>query len=541
MRETILTDKIKDELERLSGEGLMYGILEAIENFAGEGVEKGYFTKEDVLDDMEISLWIAYADMNIAEYDRYVHAEKWLKRTEIRARGCGVWYYRYSVALMYLGRPDEALDYAEKGAQEEPAYPWIWLQLAALRAHAGRVPEALSAIEKGLELVPGDYEFLRRRGEIEAGRSLEEMENHYIDEDADRALSALDENSDNRFLKNVSVSTILEDPERLSRVKNILGAENWEPGVYCYFSMRPGGVPLSCRFELNEAGASKFEPGWLENFMALFGELEEKGAAAVKAACGEEAPLEGVSFSQDRSFMFRYAYGPDAPGFYVRFGRDFTVRGGVYADEQADRPAYSTPEKETVRAHIEKYFGGVSKISAESLYTGGRIEICLIPPAPERYYYTLVTCGMGAFKMNVPEELAGEAPQRAELAICLPADWKIDGKEEEWYWPVRCLLVLAGLPAREDSWLGLGHTVPRGGSFAGNTALSGVILTRPQDAAPGCEICLLPDGEEVAFYQIIPLYEEEMDYKITEGADALMERLADTDHVVDIKRGNVIF
>ncbi|MFR1803294.1 MAG: hypothetical protein ACLSWS_14820 [Faecalispora jeddahensis] len=30
------------------------------------------------------------------------------------------WYYRYSVALMYCGRLEEALEYAEQGAQQEP-------------------------------------------------------------------------------------------------------------------------------------------------------------------------------------------------------------------------------------------------------------------------------------------------------------------------------------------------------------------------------------------------------------------------------------
>ena len=30
---------------------------------------------------------------------------------------------------MHGGRLEEAFSYAEKGAQEEPDYPWIWLQV----------------------------------------------------------------------------------------------------------------------------------------------------------------------------------------------------------------------------------------------------------------------------------------------------------------------------------------------------------------------------------------------------------------------------
>ena len=61
------------------------------------------------------------------------------------------------------------------------------------------------------------------------------------------------------------------------------------------------------------------------------------------------------------------------------------------------------------------------------------------PPSDERDYYTLVTMGMGAHRMNVPEELAEYKLERAELAIALPPDWKLDEeslKDELWYWPI---------------------------------------------------------------------------------------------------------
>ena len=81
-----------------------------------------------------------------------------------------------------------------------------------------------------------------------------------------------------------------------------------------------------------------------------------------------------------------------------------------------------------------------------------------MPPSEERDYYTLVTMGMGAHRMNVPEELAEYKLERAELAIALPADWKLDQesmKDEKWYWPIRLLKSLARLPINCDSWLGM--------------------------------------------------------------------------------------
>ena len=92
------------------------------------------------------------------------------------------------------------------------------------------------------------------------------------------------------------------------------------------------------------------------------------------------------------------------------------------------------------------------------------VDICIVPPTEERDYYTLVTMGMGAHRMNVPEELAEYKLERAELAIALPADWKLDQesmKDEKWYWPIRLLKSLARLPINCDSWLGHGHTVEK--------------------------------------------------------------------------------
>ena len=100
-------------------------------------------------------------------------AAQWMPYSEKYARGCGTWYYRYSAALTYCGRLDEALEYAEKGAVEEPGYPWIWLQLGKLRSHFGDREGALEAARRGLALEPEDYEFLTLQQEILEGRSLE--------------------------------------------------------------------------------------------------------------------------------------------------------------------------------------------------------------------------------------------------------------------------------------------------------------------------------------------------------------------------------
>ena len=59
--------------------------------------------------------------------------------------------------------------------------------------------------------------------------------------------------------------------------------------------------------------------------------------------------------------------------------------------------------------------------------------------------------------------------ERAELAIALPPDWKLDEeslKDERWYWPIGLLKVLARLPISNDTWLGCWHTLDKQSPFA---------------------------------------------------------------------------
>ena len=180
-----------------------------------------------------------------------------------------------------------------------------------------------------------------------------------------------------------------------------------------------------------------------------------------------------------------------------------------------------------IEQHIKNTFGEFENVFHELVSPDIHVDICVVPPSDERDYYTLVTMGMGAHRMNVPEELAEYKLERAELAIALPPDWKLDEeslKDERWYWPSGLLKVLARLPISNDTWLGFGHTMDKQSPFAEDTKLTAAILTGPQGVEEGGEVCTLPSGEEVNFYQVIPLYHNEMEYKMEHDADALQRR-----------------
>ena len=198
-------------------------------------------------------------------------------------------------------------------------------------------------------------------------------------------------------------------------------------------------------------------------------------------------------------------------------------------DEETGVPeVYTEEEMEAVEGHIQQYFGEFENVFHELSSPDIHVDICVVPPSEKRDYYTLVTMGMGAHRMNVPEELAEYKLERAELAIALPGNWKLkreDLKNERWYWPIRLLKTLARLPIASDTWLGFGHTMDNEEDFAKGTKLCAAILTGPQDTEDGSEVCILPSGEEVNFYQVIPLYREELEYKMEHDADALLDKM----------------
>ena len=191
---------------------------------------------------------------------------------------------------------------------------------------------------------------------------------------------------------------------------------------------------------------------------------------------------------------------------------------------------YSESELNTVRKHIEEYFGPCANIFREIISPDIHVDILTIEPTPERNYYVLVTMGMGARKMSTPAELRKYKLERAEIMVCLPPDWKMnDLEDEKWYWPLRWLKILARLPCEENSWLGWGHTIPNDGPFADNTRLSAIMLIYPAAFGEDSFACTMPNGDEVNFYQMIPLYNEEIEYKLQHDAEALLDLMDDDD------------
>ena len=514
-----------------------YGrMLDYLLGFIRKGIEAGRFSERQARQDLQIALWYAYACNNIGEYEYYYRTISWMPDSERSAAGCGTWYYRYSCALMYCGRLEEARDFAERGLREEPDYPWGWLQAAKLRAYFGDRAGALAAVEQGLALEPGDYEFLTLRQEIREGASLEQMEYHWINPSADRRLQeGLDQDADE---KQRAISCITTDAEGLKRFFAIFrpDPEDYEGNApYCVFHRTVQGRRVEVVFRMNEAGLSKLRADWLQTQRDR---LDSGRWLTLPMEEGEAGVLEAVLFGLDYQVCLVCRAGGRGLRLWLNQEGDPDPATVEYLEEQeASAPPeyYTSEEMEAVEEHISECFGPVEHVFHELVSPDIHVDVCVVEPAEERDYITLVTMGMGAHRMNLPEELASQGLERAELAIALPPDWPLDEesmKEERWYWPVRLLKTLARLPIECDTWLGWGHTMDNQQPFAEDTELCGAILIAPQGAAEGAESCVLPNGEPVNFYQVIPLYRSEMEFKQGCSAEELLDRLEGVSFVV---------
>ncbi|MDR1571333.1 MAG: suppressor of fused domain protein [Clostridiales Family XIII bacterium] len=209
----------------------------------------------------------------------------------------------------------------------------------------------------------------------------------------------------------------------------------------------------------------------------------------------------------------------------------------------ADPPehCYTKEEERLLDAQAAEHFGRSARLLREPYPRGIRADIRVIAPAPGRNFQTLMTRGMGAFVMDIPDELIDCELERAELMLCLPAGWKAGRAGESWRWPVEWLRALAHMPAESGAWLGWGHVIPAGEPLGRGAGFTGLLLTDPIAFSEEASFCEMPDGTVVNIYQAIPLYDGEIAYRQAQGTDALLalfeQRLGrDALAVIDTKR-----
>jgi len=196
---------------------------------------------------------------------------------------------------------------------------------------------------------------------------------------------------------------------------------------------------------------------------------------------------------------------------------------------------------EEIEAHLAKHIGPMHTVFHEIVSDLVHLDVLWVQATPERPFHLLVTSGMGDLPMSVPEGL--EEFRHAEVFMALPPDWKVGEDAEEHHWPIRWLKQIGRLPHEYQTWIGNGHTIPNGDppETIANTKFVGVMATGHYPFPDEFFRLTTKDGASICFYQLLPLYAEEMDLKLEKGSEEILERFDKNNIglVLDTQRRNV--
>jgi uncharacterized protein len=200
-----------------------------------------------------------------------------------------------------------------------------------------------------------------------------------------------------------------------------------------------------------------------------------------------------------------------------------------------------TDEPTAIVRHIEEHLGKPEPLVLREIVPGE--PSIALHVVRLRHKLALVTEGMSSRPMKVPR--GGEAYRFAELVMYLPAKWPLTEealRDPNHFWPVEWLRKIARYPHDHKTWLGGKVAVIANGE-------------PPEPLAPATKMtCLLvvagggdfgrlalPDGRQIVFYEVFPLYTEERDLEKDKGTEALLQLFEKNriKPIVDMDRKNV--
>lgn len=210
---------------------------------------------------------------------------------------------------------------------------------------------------------------------------------------------------------------------------------------------------------------------------------------------------------------------------------DFFELSTEFHEDNIDMPVEEAPNMlMALDYHIDRFFNNEDVVVWKDKRSDEqRIDIFHIKPNEERNYNLLLTFGMSRQPMNVPAGF--EQFSYGELAIILPVDWDLSSeglKDPNNYWPVLWLKNLARIPVQDNSWLCYGHSIPHGNPSKqiADTEFEGVVIMDSATLPEEFQEMKLGD-DALYIYTVIPVYPEEMEYKIKNDINSLRNAFAD--------------
>ncbi len=193
--------------------------------------------------------------------------------------------------------------------------------------------------------------------------------------------------------------------------------------------------------------------------------------------------------------------------------------------------------KNKIEGHIEIYnhqeflelddyivdkFGEVETVLQENVSWDIKVDLYIIKPTKDRNFYTVVTNGMGAHKMSIDCDDDVNEYTNAELVLYMPPTWNYKSELHSDTWPLFLLQNLSRVPINNLTWLGSGHTISNGESYSDDVKYNNALLLYTSDKDGNPTGLTLSSGKYINFYMIVPLYEEECQFKIEKGLSELL-------------------
>ncbi|MGB0932706.1 MAG: suppressor of fused domain protein [Lishizhenia sp.] len=144
----------------------------------------------------------------------------------------------------------------------------------------------------------------------------------------------------------------------------------------------------------------------------------------------------------------------------------------------------------------------------------------------------IMTNGLFHKNMPVPEKLKGR--NRCELYFCLPDYWDWEDVENpQMNWVFTWIQKFAKHLLENDTWYGPGHSFPAGKppmAISKTMQQSYFMLSDPLLLEAELEPVSLQSNEEVSFYGIIPIFEDEFDFKVAKTTAKFLKKFTAKRH-----------
>ena len=211
--------------------------------------------------------------------------------------------------------------------------------------------------------------------------------------------------------------------------------------------------------------------------------------------------------------------------------------------------SYTPYEAQTIQDHIIEHYGNISRTVTVKECESLDLKLYVIEPTKERDFYTVITSGMGAYQMDIPDDFKDGNVDRIELLIYLGSNWDIDGAfkqssgsttgliidgsitsllgniNAQWNYPIQILKNLAQAPVNNESYFVMGNIMDDETPFSDSTSDSGGILISPAYISEEGTECTLPGGEIVEFLQIMPITTNEIERAAYLNRELIFHRL----------------